>query len=178
VGVPQEVVDQRRRRLRDEGQRRGQTVSKTTLALAAWTILVTNVPPEQLSVPEALVLARVRWQIELVFKLWKSHGLVDEWRSAKPWRVLTEISAKLTAMIIQHWLFLVSFWGCPDRSLVKASATVRSYVLLIVSALAGALALSVALEQIQRCLQTGCRMNSRRKDPNTYQILLDLPHAS
>jgi hypothetical protein len=125
-----------------------------------------------------LVLSRVRWQIELVFKLWKQHGLLDEWRSAKPWRVLTEIYAKLTALIIQHWLCLVSFWGHPDRSLVKASATIRSYAPLLVSALAGVIELSVALEQIERCLQSGCRLNSRRKDPNTYQLLLDFPDAS
>jgi hypothetical protein len=178
VGVPQEVLDQRRRRLRDEGRRRSQTVSKTTLALAAWTILVTNVAPEQLSVPEALVLGRVRWQIELVFKLWKQHGRLDAWRSAKPWRVLTEIYAKLTALIIQHWLCLVSFWGQPDRSLVKASATIRSSAPLLVSALAGVIELSVALEQIERCLQSGCRLNSRLKHPDTYQLLLNLPHAS
>lgn len=81
VRVPQEVADQRRRRMKDEARRRQQPLSKERLALADWTILITNAPPQMLSLEEALVLARVRWQIELLFKLWKSHGKIDEWRS-------------------------------------------------------------------------------------------------
>ena len=48
-------------------------------ATATWTIVVTNVPRELLNVEEAMLLARLRWQIELLFKLWKSHGGIDEW---------------------------------------------------------------------------------------------------
>ena len=72
VRVPQEVADERRRRLRAAATKHGRTVSATRLALAAWTILVTNVPPERLTVAEALVLLRARWQIERLFALWKT----------------------------------------------------------------------------------------------------------
>src|SRR6266496_4259352 len=77
VRAPQEVVDQRRRRLYAEARRRGTTPSPASLALAAWTILITNVPADLLTVQEALVVARTRWQIELLFKLWKCHGRID-----------------------------------------------------------------------------------------------------
>jgi IS4 transposase len=83
------------------------------------------VPPERLTLREALVLGRMRWQIELLFKLWKSHGHVDESRSTKPWRILCEVYAKLLAMLVQHWVFLVSLWAYPDRSLPKAAQTVQ-----------------------------------------------------
>jgi hypothetical protein len=174
VRVPQEVADQRRRRLRAEARRKGRAVSASRLRLAAWTILVTNVPPELLSLQEALVLARTRWQIELLFKLWKSHGRVDESRSHKPWRVLCEVYAKLLAMVVQHWLFLVSCWAYPDRSLPKAAQTVRKHALHLASTFAEPTHLTRALTTIQRCLQVGCRMNRRKKLPNTYQLLLDL----
>jgi hypothetical protein len=88
VRVPQEQADQRRAKLRAAAQREGATPNARNLALADWTLLVTNLPPERLSVAEALVLARVRWQIELLFKLWKSGGQLATSRSAKPWRVL------------------------------------------------------------------------------------------
>lgn len=95
VRVSDGVANARRRRIRAEAKRRGQTPSATRLAWADWTILVTDVPSELLSLREALVLARARWQIELLVTLWKSHGHVDESRSTTPWRILCEVYAKL-----------------------------------------------------------------------------------
>ncbi len=178
VRVAQEVADQRRRRIREEARLEGKTPSKVRLAYANWTILVTNVPKEQLSLAEAMVLSRVRWQVELLFKLWKSHGKLDEWRSQKPWRILCEVYAKLTAMVIQHWLSLVGCWAYPNRSLVKAAQTVRYYVPMLASAVAGHLDIALPIEQVQHCLAAGSRMNPRRKTPNAYQLLLDIPEAA
>lgn len=173
VRVPQEVADQRRRRLREEARSRGQAVSKTNLKLANWNIFVTSAPPELLSLPEALVLARTRWQIEILFKLWKSHGQIDEWRSQKPWRILCEFYAKLIAMIIQHWLLLISCWAYPDRSLFKAAKTVRKHALNLACAFDSTHQLCGAITTIQRCLSSGCLINKRKTNPNTYQLLLD-----
>lgn len=173
VRVPQDVADARRRGLREAACKKGRQVSATRLALAAWTLLVTNVPRARLTLREALVLGRVRWQIELLFKLWKSHGGVDESRSTKPWRILCEVYAKLLAMIVQHWMFLVGCWAYPHRSLVKAAQTVRKQALHLASAFASLKRLTTAITTIKRCLGAGCRMNRRKKHPNTYQLLLD-----
>ncbi|MDQ6602822.1 MAG: transposase [Chloroflexota bacterium] len=97
------------------------------LTLADWTIQATNVPAEQLTVTEALGVARVRWQIERLFKRWKRDGKIDEWRSAKPWRILTEIYAKLLAMVTQHWILVVTRSHAPERSMVKGAQTVRAH---------------------------------------------------
>ncbi len=173
VRVPEEVVNQRRRRLRADAKRRGKTPSAAQLAWCAWTIVVTSVPPTLLSLREALVLLRARWQIELLFKLWKSHGHIDESRSANPWRVLTEVFAKLLAMVVQHGLLLVSCWAFPDRSLLKAAQTIRPHALSIASSLAYPAFLDHILAVVQRCVAAGCRLNRRKKHPNTYQLLLE-----
>jgi hypothetical protein len=172
VRVPQDVADARRRRLRQAACDKGRQVSATRLALAAWTVFVTNVPQERLTLREALVLGRMRWQIELLFKLWKSQGHVDESRSTKPWRILCEVYAKLLAMLVQHWVFLVSCWAYPDRSLTKAAQTVQKHALHLASAFASVQRLAEALLMVKRCLAAGCRMNRRKKHPNTYQLLL------
>ena len=74
-----------------------------------------------LSLPEALVLMRIRWQIELLFKLWKSHGRVDEWRTTNPTRILCEVYAKLIGLVFQQWILAASSWADPERSLFKAA---------------------------------------------------------
>lgn len=169
--VPKPVADERRQRLRDEARRRGQTVSARGLALADWTIRVTNVPVEQLTVTEAMVVARVRWQIELLFKLWKSHGKIDEWRSANPWRILTEVYAKLLAMVIQHWVLVVTSWQEPERSMVKGAQAVRTHAGYLACVFGSAEQLAAALASIKRCIGAGGRINRRRKHPSTYQFL-------
>src|SRR6266545_7558290 len=172
VRVPQEVADQRRRRLRAEASRRGQTVSARVLALADWTIFITNAPVTRLPLSAVLVVARARWQIELLFKLWKSHGRIDESRSGNPWRVICDVYAKLLAMIVQQWIWLISLWDYPDRSLTKAAQTVQKYALQLAGGLWSHQRTIETLETIARCLVAGCRMNPRKKHPNTYQLLL------
>jgi len=170
--VPQEVVDQRRRRLRATARAKGQTVSATVLALAAWTIFVTNCPAELMSLAEALVLGRMRWQIALIFKLWKSHGTIDELPEVKPWRQRCTFYAKILGMIITHWMMLTSCWQMPDRSLTKAAQAIRVRISIIATATGSVAELTSALTKLVTILRAGCRMNSRKRHPNAYQLLL------
>lgn len=172
--VPQEVADQRRRRIRQEAAAKGRTPSALALALAGWTILLTNVPEQLLTMAEALVLMRARWQIELLFKLWKSHGQVDCWRSDKPVRIRCEVYAKLIAQVIQHWACLVGCWAYAERSLVKAAQVVQDHAAELAGARAAPGRLREVLQTIQRVLKRTARMNTRRRQPNTYQLLLAL----
>lgn len=155
-------------------QRQGQPVSPARLRWADWPSLITNAPPAQLTAEEALVLARVRWQIELLFKLWKDQGLGDEWRSTQPWCILSEGSAKLIAVVVQHWLLVVSCWHDPERSLVQAAQTIRQEAVLRAHALTGLRSLPAALRQIAAGIAAGCRLNRRRQAPSTGQLLLAL----
>jgi hypothetical protein len=169
VRVPDAVRDLRRRRLKDEARRRQQPVTAERLRLAAWTIYVTNVPLSLLSVAEAMALARVRWQIELLIKLWKSHGRIDESRSSKQWRILCEVYAKLLAMLIQHWFLLISCWRYTDRSLAKAAKIIQKHARHLEIMFTADL--PSAIEVLCRCLAKGCRINRSKRDPRTYQLL-------
>jgi hypothetical protein len=64
--VSPEQVGKRRQRLRRTARRKQQPLSQRCLDLAAWTVYVTNIPPEQLTVEEAPILGATRWQIELL----------------------------------------------------------------------------------------------------------------
>lgn len=170
--VPAVVAAARRRKIKAEAKRNGATPSQRRLALADWSFFVTNVPAHLLTLAEAFVIARLRWQIELLFKLWKSHGQLDAFNTHNPWRILCEFYAKLLAMIIQHWALLTCCWAFPDRSLVKAAKTVRQHALCLLLALHDCGALAQALATLQAALQHGCRINKSRKTLRTYQLLL------
>ena len=169
--VSAEVAQERRRHLRREARRRGQTLSAARLRLAAWTFYITNVPPSLLATTEVFTLARLRWQVELLFKLWKSHGQVDTWRSRKPWRILCEVYAKLLAMLMQHWIFLIGCWRVPNRSLAKAAQTVAKHAPALATLFHDPSAFADMLARLASCLAQGCRLNARRKEPNSYQLL-------
>ncbi len=140
--------------------------------MAQWTLLVTNVPARRLSIEEALVLCRLRWQIERLFRLWKEYGRIDEWRSKNPWRILCELYGKLAAMLIQHSLIQAGCWSDPHRSLVKAAQVVsREAGRIMVALYEGRLEQVVC--SIVRSMRSGCRLNRRKGAPSTSQLLLD-----
>jgi len=176
VRVPEEIANKRRRQLTARLKKKGKTPSKRQLQMADWTVFATNATEELLSLDDAIVLMRLRWQIELLFKLWKQHGRINKWRSEKPWRILCELYAKMIGMIIQHWLLLTCAWKNPNRSLVKALKTVRRHAMQVACAIANGHLhrLIEVCRIIAACLATGCRINKRNKEPNTYQLLLAL----
>jgi hypothetical protein len=171
--VPRRVATARRRTIRAAAKREGATPSAAKLARADWTVLITNVPADRLTVVEAQVLLRARWQIEPLVKLWKQHGQVDEWRSERPARILCEVYAKLLALVAQHWLLLLGCWERADRSLPKAAATVRAWALPLALLLAEHDRFAAILAALRRTLATGCTLNKRRHHPATFQLLAD-----
>lgn len=169
--VPKAVAEHRREDLRLDAQRRGDAVSPEALRLADWTILLTDVPAKRLRFEEALVLLRERWQMELLYKLWKQHGQVDEWRTSNPWRVLCELYAKLIGVLLQQWLIVLFAWHDPQRSLVKLAQVVRDMSWTLMDPLVHHRSLRSALQLIGRRMRSGCQMNKRHKHPNSAQLV-------
>jgi hypothetical protein len=172
--VPEEVAEQRRQRVREEARDRGREPSEEALYLAGWLIVVTNVPRRLLSLHEVFVVLTVRWQIEVLFRLWKEGGQIDEWRSSKGWRILCEVYAKLAAMLIQQWLIQLGCWQNPHRSLVKAAQVVRREAGQLMVALREGRG-EQTIEQIIGCMRSGCRIEKRSQFPSTVQRLEGAP---
>lgn len=176
VQVPAEVIKQRQERIKEYARTHQKPVSQRALELAKWTILLTNVPVSMLSPLEAQSLIRARWQIELLFKLWKSSGLIDEWSTHKPERILCEVYAKLLGMLIQHWLVIRASWQEPNRSLTALARTVREQVPTLMHAFAGRLPLEQALSLVLQAIEANAPIPSRSRRPNTSRILDGAPY--
>jgi Transposase DDE domain len=151
VRVPAEVAEERRRQVRQDAKKRGRPVSQRKLDLCDWNILLTNAPRELLGLGNAAAVRRVRWQIELVFKLFKSEGGLERTQARNRWRVLTELYGKLLAMVVQQWSLLAA-----------------GYVLL--QALGSAAAWGRQVELLRRRVQR-CPIQKRTKQPSTFDRL-------
>lgn len=169
--VPQEVANRRRQKLIETARSKsGRTPSQERLAWCDWMILVTNVPPEKLTPREMAVLYRARWQIELLFKRWKSLGLVAELTGSTVPRQMARLWSRLIGVLLQHWLLLTSVWGDLRHSLAKASQAIRRHALLLAAALGNAAALEAAIESLCRAVRVTARQNKRRR-PSTFELL-------
>jgi hypothetical protein len=144
--------------------------SQKRLALSGWTILLTNIPYDKALAHEIRILVRCRWQIELLWRLWKERGQVDIWKTNKPMRVMCEIYAKLMGCIIQHWVLITGCWHNPYRSLVKASQIVLALIAGYLLSWAGDLTSAGVLAAIARAMKR-CRVNTRPKRMSTAQLI-------
>ena len=172
--LPEEQANQRRRKLRQETMRkRGQEPSAERLAWCDWTILVTSIPVEMLTPAEAVVLYRARWQVELLFKRWKSQDLVAVLSGSTVARQMVRVWSRLIAAVVQHWLVIASVWGDPTKSLSKACEAIRAFVGRIAAGLDRCEELERALTDMCQAIAKTCRRNKRAK-PGTFELLNDV----
>jgi hypothetical protein len=139
-----------------------------------WTLLVTNCPAELLTWKEAVVLYRARWQIELLFKLWKSHNHLAA--SRETWSAVERMAvfwAKLIGVVVQHWLLLTSTWSNPRRSHWKAARVIRGWIVSLTGALDDLGHLIRVLEQMTATISAVAKQKLQKKDPSSFQLLLN-----
>jgi hypothetical protein len=172
--VPPAVYAKRLENLHDYARKKQVEPTPELIALAEWTLILTNIPVALLSIEEAFVLVHVRWQIELLFRRWKSLFQVDEWRSTKRWRILTELYAKLLAVIIENWIVLTELAHCPSFSFWKAALLVRKFATLLAVALPVVSHLEAVLVLIGLHFRSHCRLGRAKSRPSFLQRLENL----
>lgn len=169
--LPQEQADRRRQKLRkDTLSKKGHEPSEERLAWCDWTILITNVPGEMLTPAEAIILYRARWQIELLFKRWKSQDRVAELTGSSDVRQMIRVWARLLAALAHHWLVVTTAWGNPTLSWGKVSKAIRSFVGRLIAALGDPSELERALLELRKVVEKTCQRNKRSK-PGTVELL-------
>jgi Transposase DDE domain len=138
-----------------------------------WLLVLTNVEGSALQALQVVALMRLRWQIELLWKLWKQEAKVDTWRSSKPQRILTELYAKLLSLVIEHWITLQGCWSDPRRSLFKARQVLQWTVSWLILAIRGEVAWETVLARMCSSMAANCWTDRRKHSPSTFQQLAD-----
>ena len=172
--VPEEQANRRRQKLRRESlSKYGKEPSAERLAWCDWTMLVTNVPAEMMTPPEAVILYRARWQVELLFKRWKSQDLVAVLKGSTVVRQMVGVWSRLLAALVQHWLVVASAWGDPTKSLSKVCEATRKFVGRLAAGMDKLSDLEQVLADLGTVLARTCRRNKRSK-PGTFELLNDV----
>ena len=99
--VPPQVYE---KRIRDKtqqsrGQGRGQLTEETKIR-CRFNLFITNADSSMLPVSQVFPLYRIRWQIELQFKIWKSVFKIGQWHEMKQERYLSLLYVKLIWIIM------------------------------------------------------------------------------
>jgi hypothetical protein len=178
LACPPDVVARRRARLRKQASRLGRPISERQRELCHWTVLWTNVPAGELTASQVWLVYRLRWQIELLIKRWKSEGGLGSTSSAKKERVEAEWYLKPLGQVVRNWLQLLH--GGPLRS-VNSQELGR----LVVDALAevlkalrtGVVALFEALWDLREQLARVRPRTSRRQSQTAAQRLREEERA-
>lgn len=167
--LPSAVIAERHRKAQATARRKRKAYSQHYLTLLDWSVLITNVPQERLVFEQIMALYPIRWQIELLFKLWKSHAKlasVGQWR---PQRVLCHLYARLLALVLFHWLIApwrFGVWG--ELSLTKAFQVLQHHTLRLAQAIvAGWRGLAPVLDKIIRGWRRFAKKNKRRHSPSS-----------
>lgn len=97
---PPEASAHARRRVRERARQKGQTVDARTLEAADYVLLLTSLPAAAFPTAAVLDLYRLRWQVELAFKRWKSLLDLGELPAKTPELAMAWILAKLIAVLL------------------------------------------------------------------------------
>ena len=96
--VSQEVANNRR--LKAKKEIRGHKPSAKSLHQMSWTIFITTIPQSQADFQEIFTIYRLRWRIEIIFKIWKSHMQFAKVHNVSETQLRTLLTARLIMIVI------------------------------------------------------------------------------
>lgn len=117
----------------------------------------------------------MRWQVESIFKLWKSQAKLDAIARCVPHRFLCQFYARLLVLLVFHWLLdeFSTEDATAELSLPKAFAVIQHSAAGLRSVLANPQpALAALLEKLQQDLRRLALKQKRSKSPPTLVRIL------
>lgn len=151
--MPEQEVNNRLARAHKGARRRGSALTDRYIAAASLNMFITNVPDQWVPTKEIRTLYRLRWQIELRFKTWKSFSRLHAGKKMKLHRFETYLYACLLFILI-NWEItagLLSFVWEQRRKLISI---IKCYKAIIQSVSQLKEALFDADKKLQRYLET------------------------
>lgn len=102
--LPEAVVNARRRIAKKKAKKKGYTASKAHLKLLAWNLFITNVPCTIWKTETVGKVYPIRWQVELIFKSWKSYCQLASIHTKKADTTLCYLYGRMLLILINYAL--------------------------------------------------------------------------
>lgn len=119
-----DVVAERLRKANKNNKKKGRNqLSKEYKARAALNLFITNATEDQIPIKKVYSFYRLRWQIELMFKIWKSLCHIDKVKKVKRERLECYIYAKLICIVLT-WQMI---WAVAKFIFVKHKKSLSYY---------------------------------------------------
>jgi hypothetical protein len=98
--VPEQVYQERIKKINKYNKVKGWTTTEEYKARCRFNLFITNIPPEKICLEDVMLLYRLRWQVELMFKNWKSVCAVHKMQPMIYERFACLLFAKLILIVI------------------------------------------------------------------------------
>src|SRR5215467_6435078 len=102
--LPAAVVNARRRIAKKTAKKKGYTPSQAHLTLLAWNLFITNVPCLIWKTEVVGQVYPIRWQIELIFKSWKSYLHLASIKTKKADTTLCYLYGRMLLILLTYAL--------------------------------------------------------------------------
>ena len=103
--VPEYVAKKRLKKLEEyQKKQKDKRVSERRKAMCYYNVFITNVPVEKLATNQMRLVYSLRWQVEVMFKLWKSHYNIDKVKKMSIFRFECHIYAQLIITLLDFSL--------------------------------------------------------------------------
>jgi Transposase DDE domain len=102
--VPEMHVNERRRKARKNAKKKGYTPSQAHLTLLAWNLFITNVPQTIWKTETVVKVYPLRWQIEIIFKSWKSYLHLASIKTKKEDTTLCYLYGRMLLILLNYAL--------------------------------------------------------------------------
>jgi hypothetical protein len=100
--MPEEEVAKRLHKVNKENKKKGSQTTEEYKYRARFNLFITNIKKDVLDTEAISKIYHVRWQIELIFKAWKSIFGMDNIRKMKYDRLMCLLNTRLLIILI-HW---------------------------------------------------------------------------
>src|SRR2546421_7045300 len=102
--MPEPIVNERRRVAKKKAKKKGYVPSKAHLHLLAWNLFISNVPSKIWKTTTVVKAYPIRWQIELIFKSWKSYLHLASINTKKADTTLCYLYGRMLLIVLNYAL--------------------------------------------------------------------------